>query len=247
MILFVGSRISSTMITGLASVLFTTGVTTHAGPTSAIPPDEVLSRLGAVTENIRDYTVTLDVTVDLDRLKVPAMKITMYFRQPDKVRFDSQDRFAMLPREGMTLNPRRLRENFHVGSGVPDTLGGKSVYRVVLKPKKDKTGLQELYLYIDSTRWTPERLVSPLFDGRTMSLSYAYAKVNGFWLPSENVVTFSSTVTDTTEQDAPAQSNLPVRAPRMPRNGTVTIRYSDYKVNTGLGDEVFEKKENDGM
>jgi len=29
---------------------------------------------------------------------------------------------------------------------------------------------------------------------------------------------------------------------RMPRKGNVTILYSDYKVNTGLSDEIFDKK-----
>jgi len=30
--------------------------------------------------------------------------------------------------------------------------------------------------------------------------------------------------------------------PQMPRKGTITVRYSHYEINTGLSDDIFNKK-----
>ena len=49
---------------------------------------------------------------------------------------------------------------------------------------------------------------------------------------------FSLGPADSTEPDLPAN---PMRMPQKPRNGTVTVRYSNYRLNTGLSDDIFAK------
>jgi outer membrane lipoprotein-sorting protein len=199
--------------------------------------EEVLARMAEAFEGIDDYTVTMDIVADLERLKVPPMTVTMYYKRPDKVHFDS-DRFALLPREGVALNPERLRARFNATAVAHDTLAGRSVLRVTLKPKNDKTGLRAFLLDVDPVRWTPERMITPLFDGRTMTATLSHVQVDGRWLPSQLAVRFTSTVTDTVVEAPPAPSPIPAR-PSMPRRGTITVRYSGYRVNTGLSDDLF--------
>jgi hypothetical protein len=45
-----------------------------------------------------------------------------------------------------------------------------------------------------------------------------------------------------TQQQSDSTAERMYNAPRMPRKGSVTIQYSDYKVNTNLPDDIFEKK-----
>ena len=55
-------------------------------------------------------------------------------------------------------------------------------------------------------------------------------------------VNYTTEQTDDAAQDQPQQ---PGRGRNMPRKGTASVRYSEYKVNTGLSDEIFEKKKED--
>jgi outer membrane lipoprotein-sorting protein len=201
--------------------------------------DEILERMARGFEGVEDYTVTIDAVAELERLNVPPMTATMYYKRPDKVHFDSKG-FALLPREGVALNPERLRARFTAVAVAPETLGGRSVLRLTLKPRNDRTGLRELFLDVDSSRWTPERLVSPQFDGRTMTATLTHARVQGHWLPSELLVRFTSTRADTAAEP-PAEGGPGATRPAPPRRGAVTVRYSSYRLNTGLSDDLFTR------
>jgi len=199
---------------------------------------EILGRVEETFRAVEDYTVTLDIVVDLERLNVPPMHVTMYFKQPDKVHFSSEG-FALLPREGISMNPSNLLSKYDVEEVRQGPVDGGTVYHVTLKLKTDRTGLRRVYLTVDGKRFLPVQLESPLLDGRTMTARFTHAQVQGLWLPAQVVVTFSSNESATGEPSAddPPQPSRSI----LPRTGTISVRYSDYKVNTGLRDEMFEQ------
>ncbi|MBP1679260.1 MAG: hypothetical protein H6Q29_1171 [Bacteroidetes bacterium] len=211
------------------------------------PPDTggaaILERVAAQYAAVQDYTVTLDVITNIERMSVPPMKATMYFKKPDKVHFESQG-FAVLPREGLSMTPALLPERFLVDSVVADTLAGKRVLRLTMHPRSDRARTRRVVLHVDPERWTPEKFTTAGIDGRTMSASFSHTRVDGFWLPANLLVEFSAAA-DTTavpqwEQSAPGSSG------RMPfRGGTIEVKYSGYRVNSGLEDALFEEAAGD--
>jgi len=206
----------------------------------AIPGDQILKNIENAFAGIDDYTVVLDAEVDLERLKVPPMHVTMYFKRPDKFHFES-DGFALLPREGMALGFGRLRARFSIESVRADSLDGTPVHVLTMKSKTDKSKLHDVLLYVNPEHWTVTRFLSPQMDGRIMTVSFEYKQVEGHWLPSALVVNFASAPGDTSEPNIFEQMT-PTRRSQPSRNGTITIRYSDYRLNTGLPDGLFERK-----
>ena len=202
--------------------------------------DQILQKIEDGFIGLNDYTVDLDVTVDLERLKVPPMHVTMYFKKPDKVHFSS-DGFALLPREGVALSTQRLRSRYSIEAVRKDTLNGESVQVLTLKSKADKSKLHEILLYVSPEHWTPTRFVSPLSDGRTMTASFEYRSIDRHWLPSLLLVEFASGPSDTIDYTV-VQQMSPARRSQPARNGTITIRYSNYRLNEGLSDEIFDRK-----
>lgn len=209
---------------------------------AAAPPDTggaaILELVAAQYEGVQDYVVTLDVTTNIERMSVPPMNATMYFKKPDKVQFESKG-FAVLPREGLSMNPALLPERFLVDAVAQDTLAGKRVLRLTMRPRSDQARTRRVVLYVDPRRWTPEKFTTAGIDGRTMSATFTHARVDNYWLPSNLFVEFSA-ATDTTavpqwEQNAPGLSGH-----RPFRGGTIEVKYSGYRVNTGLGDAIFE-------
>lgn len=214
----------------LASLLFVLG---------ALPSGEaILKKVEAEFAGVQDYTVALDVTADVERMNVPPMHVQMYYKHPDKFHFESAN-FALLPREGLAFNVARILSRFsveEVGEG-----DNPMCVRILLRPKNDAARVGKLEITVDTTLWRPTVVKSVLIGGRTMTARFRYERYEGFVMPSMLTVQFTSPPADST--DAPI--TMPGAIPRtpLPRNGTVTIRYSDYKINTGLADEVFQKKE----
>lgn len=204
-------------------------------PTGEETLQKVVERFSA----IRDYTVTLNIVAAIERLSVPPMQMTLYYKQPDRFHFDS-DGFALLPRDGMALNPARFLSRYTVIASGNDSVNGKRCTRLTLQPNTKKDKLRIVFLSIDTDRSTIEQIAAPLFDGRTMTAVFQHQQQSGHWMPSRTTVTFASTEEDTTET-SPYDQTSPVQTPRLPRTGTISIQYSGYRINTGLADDVFEK------
>lgn len=204
---------------------------------SQLSSDQILSNIEAHFEGIQDYTVTLDVALDMERLKVPKMKATMYFKQPDKVHFQSEG-FALLPKEGIAFTPGSLRRRFTVDSvkaGPGDEL------TLTMRAKAEQSRLRKAHVVVNTKQWTISRLSFLQFDGRSLSAEFLYARIENRWLPSQVVLTFASDSAQTDPTDLIDKPPGAQRPSQVPRKGSVTVRYSDYKLNTGLSDELFEQ------
>jgi outer membrane lipoprotein-sorting protein len=201
---------------------------------------EVLRKVEAVFSGVSDYTVTLDITADVERLSVPPMHVTMYFKQPDKVHFDAEG-FALLPREGMAWNPGRLLERYSVEGLVEDTVDGRTDYRLSLKTKDERNRFRTALLYVDPDRWVADRIVFSSTEGRMMTVNIVSELISGYWLPLVMRFEFASQPAETA--DMPWQQQAPEGGRKQaPRKGVVTILYSGYRVNTGLDDGLFQAK-----
>ncbi len=204
--------------------------------------EEILRKAEENFHDIRDYTVSLDIVADIERMNIPPMHATMYFKQPEKVHFDAKG-VVFLPREGMGVQFGQLTHRYAVDSVTREVVDGADMYRLVLHPRDDKAVIRRMFMWIDGKRWTPERLLMPRSDGRTLEAQLTYDRIDHFWLPSRLVVTFSAPERDTTAaapSTNPFARDLPAASRGNTRTGTVTVNYTGYRVNTDLPDSLFD-------
>jgi len=232
-----------------ASILFVNALVL-LGPGRAVAQrlpsgDAVLHRFEETFADVRDFTVTVSAAIDMERIRVPKMEATVYFKKPDKFHVVSSG-FMMLPREGMALDPALLRARYRADVQALDTVDGRAAYRLELTAKSPAGGMNEFRLWIDRVTWTPLRMDANPYEGRSLSMRFEYALVEGrIWLPV--VIRANFDVRDTRADrpgvpDATGQEyQEPPRA--APRAGSMTIRYSEYRLNTGLSDDIFKKAE----
>ncbi len=224
-----------TILAIAAALLLARGISAAADPGG----EEILRNAQAAMSTVRDYTVSLDVAVNMERMKVPHMRALMYFKQPDKIHFDAAG-FAMLPREGMTFNAERLLQRYAVEQTAREEVNGTPCYRLQLLAKADREPIRRMTVFIDPAHWTPAKIVVLSPDGRGLIAEFQHANVDGVWLPSALTVTFSQKTPEDSSEDVP-------RGPGrggVPRQGTVKVLYSGYRVNTGLADEIFTAEKN---
>ena len=214
-------------------------------PSEALNADTILARVVKGFAEVHDFVATIDAEVKMDRVQVPKMHATMDFKRPDKVHFTSQG-FLFVPRDGVTMNPAVLSQRYDASFIGTDTIEGLKLFKLQLAAKAKKTKLRQMYAWIDPVHWTIAKIETIPYEGRTLSTVFEYEFLQEkFWLPSKMIVTFGSTMEgEKVANDSISQPSEQFDQMQrgVPRNGSVTILYSNYKVNAGIDDSVFEEK-----
>ena len=206
--------------------------------------DEILAKAVKSFEEVKDFSATIDAEINMDRVQIPKMHAELFFKKPDKIHFSSQS-FLLVPREGVALNPSVLQQHYLTTSAMRDTIDGKNLYKLLLAAKDSKTRLRALSLWVEPINWTITKIETIPYEGRTLSMIFTYeCQQEKYWLPSKLVASFASESDKAEKDSSPSIDNQFDGAQRLaPRSGMITIVYSKYKINIGLSDEIFEKKE----
>ncbi len=207
----------------------------------------ILQNVAKGSEGVQDFVATIEAKVDMDRLRVPKMNATLYFKKPDKVHFDSPG-FAMLPREGVLLNAATLQARYDAAVIGEEGTEGKKLMKLQLTGKEQNIRPHQLFLWVDQTSWTIVKMESVPYQGRILRLEFTYStQPGGFILPQTLKASFESSGRDSTQRpldlDLPNAPQLSELNQRVPRSGSITVKYLEYKINVGLSDGIFEKKE----
>jgi outer membrane lipoprotein-sorting protein len=206
--------------------------------------DEILAKAVQGFEEVNDFSAAIDAEVNMERVQIPKMHADLFFKKPDKVHFSSKG-FLLVPREGIALNPSVLKEHYLTTSAVNDTIDGKMHFKLLLAAKDAKTRLRALSIWVDPLHWTIAKIETIPYEGRTLAMLFTYECQQGkYWLPSKLIVSFASESDKAQKDPASSMDNQFENAQRsLPRSGKVTVVYSNYKINIGLSDELFKKKE----
>lgn len=202
---------------------------------------EILNMVEERYSEIRDYTADVLTTIEMERLRVPRMKIKIYFKQPDKLHLESEG-FAMIPREGFGFNPLQFHaERYDAVLIGTDTVNGSPTFKLQLAAKDFELRLRQIFLWVDSQNWVIRKMESVAFENRLVQVVFDYGLVEKkYLLPSNIVVTLSSPPIEK-ENDTETRGTEGMRR-RLPRSGTITITFTKYSVNQNLPDVLFEKE-----
>ena len=205
--------------------------------------DQVMANLVRAFEPVRDFSVSIEAEVNLDRLQVPSMTATLYFKRPNKIFLESPG-FAMVPREGIVVNPEVLRQQFEARVEGVEGKGGEARVRLRLLSRDVTAGRRQVLLWVNPANWTVTRTESVPYEGRSVETQIEYAHVDGtYWLPQRMTTVMKAEAADSSNLgmlgEAPGGQQLSEMR-RAPRTGTVTVQYKDYRVNTGLSDDLFQ-------
>jgi len=206
--------------------------------------NDILAKVVKGFEEVKDFTAVIDAEINMDRVQIPKMHAELFFKKPDKVHFSSQG-FLLVPREGIALNPSVLQEHYLASSAEHDTIDGKKMFKLFLVAKDAKIRLRMLSIWVDPINWTITKIETIPYENRTISMIFTNECHQGkYWLPSKLIVSFASESEKMQKDSSHSSDNQFDNLQRSAlRSGTVTIVYSNYKINIGLSDEIFEKKE----
>jgi hypothetical protein len=209
-------------------------------------PEAILNKVKAEFSKIEDYTVDVKVKVDVDFLKMPDREAKIYYKQPDKIHIQSEG-FAMLPKEGLNFSPLSLLNSNYTSFYVREDTLNKIVTSVIKAiPLDGRSNVILSTLWVDTKRDLILKVESSRKPEGTFTIDMDYLKTEkGFWLPSSLVFTFSidrSILPRKFNFDTDSDLKKAMEDSTKVQTGKVFIDYSNYKVNTGLSDEIFTQK-----
>jgi len=207
--------------------------------------NKLLNSIKQKFEKVKDYQADISIKVDISFLKVPESKATVYFKQPDKVKIDSKG-FAMLPKQSVNFSPADLLNGdfnaFYVKS---ETVDNHELEVIKIIPNNDSLDIILSTLWIDEALSLIRKVETTGKRTGTTTIDLEYENP-AYSLPSKVKFSFNLGNINMPEQlqqkqDSDEQQHQRRRGQSL--SGTVILSYSNYKINKGIPDSFFEKRE----
>ncbi len=208
--------------------------------------EDVLQKVKENFERVDDYEVNVNIKVDVNFLKVPESKATIFYKRPDKIRLKSEG-FALLPKEGLNFSPYSFLQGDYTSIfDKEQEVDGRVCYAIKIIPLGDRGDLILTTLWIDKDRYIIRKIESTTKTNGTFSINLKYDNNNKYPLPSSMIFSFNvqkmqmpkEITGDISGEDSSEKEN---QNKSKTTTGKVYINYSDYKVNKGISDNVFDE------
>jgi outer membrane lipoprotein-sorting protein len=150
----------------------------------------------------------------------------------------------MLPKQSMNFSPAQLLQGDYTSVFVRTEKVNNQLYDVVkIIPNSDTTDIILSTMWINSSKSIIHKVETTTKRGGTVQIEFEYDP-KFIPLPIELRFSFNAG-----EMKIPSQNQMNKNDDTRRRNsgamrikGTVIMQYSNYKINTGLSDSLFEEK-----
>jgi outer membrane lipoprotein-sorting protein len=206
-------------------------------------PDVILKKVIETFSKVKDYVVDVQVKVDIDFIKVPETKAKIYFKQPDKINFESEG-FALLPKDGINFSPLSfLKKEYTALYQKEDHIDNHPVSVIKIIPTSDQGDIVLTTLWIDQLSYIIRKVESTTKSNGTFTIDLKYDDLDkDFSLPIAMIFGFNidkMNLPKTFSDKAESESRKNIGKTTY---GKVYITYSNYRINKGISDKIFEKK-----
>ncbi len=189
-------------------------------------PMELVQKAMQVQGQALDYTATVTVSIKAPNLQIPARTMKVYYKQPDKLHVESQG-LVIVPRDALLMGnlASHLEDNTQASLVGAGTLDGRPVTCVKLTPLDAGPGTGRVLVWIDIDRFLLVKTEVWDVAAKMMTITFAHTLVQSrYWMPSAIVCDLSARMLDSDGETAHA-----------------TVNFANYRVNTGLSDDIFEE------
>jgi outer membrane lipoprotein-sorting protein len=170
---------------------------------------------------INDYSADMRLDMKGDKVSVKGMVMRFYYKKPDKTRVIAKDGFAAVPRNLGLGNPlKELSKNARPTLLRTEKKQGTDCYVLQLDPV-NASGAPSMLVWIDRTRYLV-RATSTLGPNK-LDTVWSYTRVGG-------------------KHDLPSriEADLVVPGETGNRPTKATVTFSNYQVNKGISDSIFQ-------
>ena len=186
---------------------------------------------------LKDYIVDVNVHFDIEVLKAPDLEAKLYYKAPDKMKVESK-RIFFFPQEGGYFNPSLFKKKaFDVRLVQRLIYDGRKAVRLKLTPMDTDAYDKSFVLTIDTDRSLIREIKISPSEGREVKATLDYGRFGDVELPTHIDLQLDIPSGEPTGMKEFTQFGQKTKR----ITGKVEITYSNYRINVGLGDEIFGK------
>lgn len=207
--------------------------------------EEVIQKIKAKIDKVNDYEAKGTMKMNVTFIKAPVASVKVFFKKPNKLRINNESGISLVPKGSVNISLTTVFTNTGDFDIVDVGKEEKTGLRILkLLPKEENADVVLSTLYIDEKLMLVKRAKTTTKDNGTYELEMTYGKYSEYGLADKVVFTFNieeyklpKGVTfdydDGTKKD---------NAKPKDKKGKVEITYSQYTINKGVSDAVFEDK-----
>lgn len=207
--------------------------------------NKILHGVYGKLQKAKDYTVDINVKVDMPFIRMMPVNAKIYYKQKDKFKVESKS-IAIVPRQGFDQASKMLADtNAYTAVAQGTELVGNILTSIInIIPLSDTSDLILGKLYIDPKQSVILKSQLTTKSSGTILTEYIYGAQIAYGLPDK--MTFSVDVKKFKIPKSVAadmnNKNDPNDKAKDKKKGQIFITLSNYQVNKGIPDSFFLKK-----
>ena len=205
--------------------------------------EEVIQQVRNKLEKVNDYEAKGKMKTNVTFIKIPIANVTVYFKRPDKLRIKNDKGMSFVPKGTVNLN---LGSLFTTGSNFDIIDVGKesgSNLRIIkMLPREENADIVLSTLYIDEQKMVIKKAKTTTRENGTYELDLSYGKYADYGLADKVIFSFNTKDYKlpkgvTFDYDDGSDDKIPDKMKN--KKGKVEITYSNYIINKGVPDSIF--------
>ncbi len=207
--------------------------------------DEIVSKLQAKLQSVKDYEAKGQLKTDVAFLKIPISAVSIFYKYPDQFRIKKNGGLSVLPKGGIKINMNSLIADgqFTAISAGRVQFKGADLQMIKLIPTAELSDVVLTTLYVDDKNMLIRKSITTTTENGTYEMEMDYGKYSKWGLPDKAVMIFNTKDYKlpkgiTFEYDA-GMMNKGKNPKELSKKGRIEIVYSSYEVNKGLPNSVF--------
>jgi hypothetical protein len=224
-------------------ILLMLGVSQNQTHAQSVDPAEVLQSVLAKQDQIMDYQVNIEIELDVDFINMPVKHAVMYYKRPHKIKYTS-DEFIMLPKKGMHFSLRNiLKDDFTSIFTGYEYIDQRRHYTIKVIPAKKKSAIVLATIWVDAASLVISKVENNTRSEGSYILDFTYGQESEL-LPAMIKIAFEMEDFNIPLKfiGKPIKSGDKKLKQKGKKTGIVYIRFSGYKINSDLSDDIFEQE-----
>lgn len=196
-------------------------------------------------EKVNDYQAKGRMRTNVSFLKVPVADIRIYFKRPDKLKIKSEKGISFFPKGAVSFQLNNiLSGKYQVIDAGMEKLGNSQVRIIKLLPEDDNSDVVLSTLYIDESANLVRKARTTTRENGSFELELFYGKYADLGLPDKIIFSFNTKdykLPKGVTFDFDDGSEVPQSTAVKNKKGRAEISISQYIINKGFPDSVFNK------
>lgn len=207
-------------------------------------PEELILQVRTKLEQVNDYQAKGKMKTNVVFIKAPIANVKVYYKKPGKLRIVNENGISFIPKGSVNINLSNIFVNTD-GFDIIDagTENGSGLRIIKLLPKDDNADIVLSTLYIDESKLLIKKSKTTTKENGTYELEMTYGKYAIYGLADKAIFSFNTKDYKlpkgvTFDYDDGDKKNEPADQLKN-KKGKVEITYSEYTINKGVPDSVF--------